>query len=143
MREWKPSDNPDDRAGYDWITPKLPSEVLGPWISKYRNMEIIRSPERIVEPAVMEREFEESPPRNIFHAALRNLTRGHMRLEHMYYACGWDVESIRQPLFDRERFLQMRSRYQQEILQYLEESESEAFEEVREGERLHALALAF
>lgn len=67
--------------------------------------------------------------------AARAVEQALWKLKDMYLECGWDVKSQTQDKFDRDRFIQMRTQYMDEVVRPLEETENKISEALRRGDR--------
>ncbi|KAI5467807.1 hypothetical protein BGZ63DRAFT_372180 [Mariannaea sp. PMI_226] len=118
MREWQPFQGEDD-FGYDSVPQKLPTEVLRPWIEKFRKLEYLSDSRQMHfylenDPVPWgtpsEQELARLKAADDYRIAI-------LGLQDIYRECGWDTESKTQDGFDKERFVKMRKRYFNAVLE--------------------------
>ncbi|KAF7547006.1 hypothetical protein G7Z17_g8031 [Cylindrodendrum hubeiense] len=123
MREWTSCDNDEDVEGYDHVIPKLPSDILGPWSKRYRQLEYLGYVGEVFF------DIDEDPRRNDGLSgrdreawqANSDLRVARLKLREIYRECGWDTESKTQDGFDRELFISVRQRYYTGVIKPLQE----------------------
>lgn len=138
--EWKSFDNPDDVIGYAHLPARRPSEVLDPWIEGFRTFKYMHTPggnlwdgeHSLYAPSEPPEHY--SPGQKMHWWASRAVEQARLKLQNMYLECGWDVTSQTQVEFDREKFLEIRKQYMDEVVQPLEEKDNELGEALRRDE---------
>lgn len=139
MREWVPFDGDPETTGYDHVSAQLPTEVLGPWSEKYRKLETLCYEDNNEGRYTLFWPDEDWCPRvqvplkdqevwDAEHAVRLAL----LRLRDLYLECGWDIKSKTQDSFDKKRFVEMRRRYLDEVVNPLERVGEEASRRSRE-----------
>lgn len=141
MIEWKPFENPQDAIGYAHIPAKRPAEVLDPWIEAFRTFKYIHTLSGNMWDGGHSLHASSEPPDHYSPGwktqwwAARAVEQALWKLKDMYLECGWDVKSQTQDKFDRDRFIQMRTQYMDEVVRPLEETENKISEALRRGDR--------
>lgn len=131
LRAWEPLKNPVDPVeiiGYAHVPAQRPSEVLDPWVDGYRSFRYMHTPGEVHWDRASDGHLARTEPPEHYQPgakahwwAKRAVEQARMGLKDLYLECGWDVTSRTQDGFDRAKFIEMRAKYMDDVVQPLEE----------------------
>lgn len=121
MKEWHSFDQNPEVSGYDHIPFQLPTEVLEPWIQKYRKLEVLFYPgTQVFYPDEEPRPREEVPAKRLgMWDAEHAVKLAQRKLRDFLLDCGWDVNSVTQDSFDKARYVELRRHHVDEVIRPL------------------------